>query len=786
MNIRRAIVCVLLLALLLPSCRESGGLHIRTDAGDGASGSAQGGMLTGVYRGAELPLPDGVSVDSMRIGPGGVRVDGETGEVTLWTMDADGRIRLVTTGEDGVKSDTALDIPENSSVVTGAVGETCFVWVTAEYADRRWSGEILNRLDFETGEVKTFDGVRSFFATADEQEAEFGRFNLTSSAVDADGDIWLESAGEILVLSPEFVLKTSFVSRGYYTPLIVSPDGTVWIPENAGFLMLDKNTGRGSALRIWKQPDKGAFSPASGYDFYYETDEGVSGFSGGESTLLMNYQNSGVMPGESNFCGVFDPETFLFAESDGRLMKYASVGDIDISTLPTIEIAVNGAGALMMEYSMGIVNYNRTHPETRLIVTDYTGYNTDENPFAGGQKLAIDLVTGVIHPDIVIAKLRSSYEPDAGMEVEAMLKHGLYTDLTEYMERDPVLNPDNLFGAVRRTFTAEDGGIWGITSGFQVSTLFGPTALLEKWADGNGSSRGWTLREMLDFADSIPSGSWLIGGLNRQTAEQILLGPDGYSAFIDRKTGTCSFDSPEFLRWLRFLESLPPGGLKVEEATPAAYGMRADTLEYYHTGRVMLNKEEFALVDSSVESMESVFGTKDWTILGYPADGHNGSYVSCEAALLMTTDCSDKELAWDVIRTLAAGFSPMIPAFRQAFKDQAEEVLEQREYMVLSLTHDADGWSRTSSRRQAPDGNFPTPADLDVPGWVSVPTAEDFARFEAFLDNDAGYPLTERLSPEISSIIKEEISAFLSGNGTAEDCAKKIQSRASIWMAEHN
>ena len=100
MNIRRAIVCVLLLALLLPSCRESGGLHIQTDAGDGASGSAKDGVLTGVYRGAELPLPDGVSVDSMRIGPGGIRID-ETGGVTLWATDADGRIRLVTTGRTG-------------------------------------------------------------------------------------------------------------------------------------------------------------------------------------------------------------------------------------------------------------------------------------------------------------------------------------------------------------------------------------------------------------------------------------------------------------------------------------------------------------------------------------------------------------------------------------------------------------------------------------------------------------------------------------------------------------
>ena len=75
--------------------------------------------------------------------------------------------------------------------------------------------------------------------------------------------------------------------------------------------------------------------------------------------------------------------------------------------------------------------------------------------------------------------------------------------------------------------------------------------------------------------------------------------------------------------------------------------------------------------------------------------------------------------------------------------------------------------------------------DLGAVGWVSIPTAEDFARFEAFLDNDAGYPLTERISPEINEIIEEEISAFFAGVGSAEDCAKKIQSRVSIWLAEH-
>ena len=30
------------------------------------------------------------------------------------------------------------------------------------------------------------------------------------------------------------------------------------------------------------------------------------------------------------------------------------------------------------------------------------------------------------------------------------------------------------------------------------------------------------------------------------------------------------------------------------------------------------------------------------------------------------------------------------------------------------------------------------------------------------------------------------MSAFVGGVGTAEDCTKKIQSRVSIWLAEHS
>ena len=39
---------------------------------------------------------------------------------------------------------------------------------------------------------------------------------------------------------------------------------------------------------------------------------------------------------------------------------------------------------------------------------------------------------------------------------------------------------------------------------------------------------------------------------------------------------------------------------------------------------------------------------------------------------------------------------------------------------------------------------------------------------------------------DVTDVVREEIPAFLGGVGTAEDCAKKIQSRVSIWLAEHS
>lgn len=65
-------------------------------------------------------------------------------------------------------------------------------------------------------------------------------------------------------------------------------------------------------------------------------------------------------------------------------------------------------------------------------------------------------------------------------------------------------------------------------------------------------------------------------------------------------------------------------------------------------------------------------------------------------------------------------------------------------------------------------------------GIFDLPREEEREFLYAFRDA-AGYPFLEETPEDVVAIVNEEISAYLSGVGTAEDCAKKIQSRMTLW-----
>ena len=390
-------------------------------------------------------------------------------------------------------------------------------------------------------------------------------------------------------------------------------------------------------------------------------------------------------------------------------------------------------------------------------VLDYSEYNTQFDRTAGADKLALDLATGLIKPDVIIAAKATN------VVAETVMEKGLYCDLTPYLEKDPHINQNNVFGTVLESFSTPDGKIWGLSDVMAAQTLLGNDALL---GDLAGKS-GWTVGEMLDYAESLPNGVLLMD-LSQEGGQRALLGENGYLSFVDLTAGTCSFDSPDFLRWLRFLGALPDQSEYVK-TSPLAKVDPEEQYSFYHNNKIALRELPYFNLYSMVRD-PIAFGTKDYTRIGYAGAEGTVFDLIFSSTFMIGTDASAPDLAWELIAAC------MEPDRKDVYDELCEEY---RDVYIISYFSGGGGVAQKDPELEYSEDS------LEKPGYIIEFTEEDAARLKKDLDSRSVTPIAGRLPSEIREIIEEEISAFLGGKSTAETCASAIRSRVSIWLAEH-
>ena len=793
---KKTLFLILALCLLvLPACRRTAPASPNRP-GSGVSEDApttRTEVLTGVYRPVALALPEGErSMSVSRFAVTVPWIDPALGTVTVYTENQAGQGFAVTTGvESGVLRDVTVPLPEGMTYSAGAFAGDLFWYIAADVDVNReamWEDDrtaMLCCLDCASGEMREIGDVRPLFP----ETSRFG-CHVSVLTVDADGDLWLGSAEMIAVVSPEGE-KICEIPGTYNQPMQItpSPDGTVWLAETNRILIMEKTTpDKPRRLDVNMPADRIVF--AGEHDFCYASSAGIWGADLDEdgnvtAELLMNFNNSGVDPMHSALLGAFGEDAFLLAEqADGGAapVLYCVSEDVSLSSLSVLEIAFtfNPEGGNAFGFTSAIVEYNRSHPDRRVLMKDYAIYNNSENPDGGENRLVMDMLTGVYRPDIVVTATRSTRPGGPkGITADAIAEKRLYTDLAPYLAADDTVNRETVFGAIQRFFATEDGGMWGIAPAFKIETLEVSPLLIGEALDG------WTLGEMLDFIESLPPDTFLMTGLTQETAAAYLLGPTGYGAFIDRASATCSFDSPEFTRWLRIVGSLPKEYAALSAMDPPMNYMSGNNLEAHWTGGVAFAYLRLLNGFRDLMELEVPFGTEDWIVPGFPVGEGNGTAIECDAAVVMTSFCREPDFAWELIRTFvsetfAAHFA--FPALKEHFRTQAAQEIDWGSYNTTTFS----GASRIRGGGYVEDGIYPTRDSLKDPGWITIPTWEKYEHFAVFLDERAGYPMTETLPPEIAAIVAEEISAYLGGVGTPESCAWKIQSRVSLWLAEHS
>ena len=730
------------------------------------------GWLTHVFRGTEFSLTDNASAMAPDYDPD----TGVLRYVAVARTDDEDYIRFRYTclevTEEGIQAEVPLRVAEDVRLESALyVGDVLYV---IEAGDRN----ILRRVDPNTGEADGGTDLRPFFRYS---SGDYYYIHYFISG--ADGNLFFFSYPEVLVLSPKLE-KLCSVQVESVKGMEADGEGRVWIWGNLHNGPAIAEVIPGALIDLPADTRGIRFAP--GHDLYVMTDNGIDGYDYTEEGVLpesgeevVSFLNSDIGLASTRVIKLYSPEMFLASESDVSVpVLYRHAADIDLSAVQTVRLAVSTSSGFVDDtIRMKAVLFNKSQTDIRIEIDDYTpeeGAWGDEL-YDNENRLALGITTGTYKPDLVICM------PN-GPVFKIGAEQGWFRDLTPFTERPGLLNRDNILGCVKRTYTDRDGRLFALTDRFNVTGIRGyGTFLSTPETLGAFADKGaWTLAEFLGFAETLPEDVVLMEDLTRENAPYELLGAEGYAAFIDWDGGACHFDDGVFARYLVFLASLPT---TQEYRAHSPYDLvnldRVDKYPYYRDGKIALKGMSLGSLEEIV-SMEAVFGTKDWIMIGRPADTGYGTSIAGRAVFAMTADDDHADAAWEALEAImnpasVDRYEDGITAFADDLRAEMDSLMQQKFY----LKYGGRGVTSTAKNRDWWEGYDQTP------GLETEFTEEDAARFYDLFENKLGVPYNPAVSEDITAIVEEEVSAFLGGIGTPEDCAAKIQSRVSIWLAEH-
>ena len=671
----------------------------------------------------------------------------ETAEITFYT---DGREPLVTEMGD-------LSYEQYTTAPDGTG------YGIANYYDETtgFSGFRLDKITEGEPSVLS-DNIAALFGAEDPAEAMF--FFPSGLTADEAGRLYIATHQSLVVLNadmtPALLLDNLQSCQG-----LEKRGDTVYLlyydTENTGGYALapilpeEKKLGAPIALPEGVRAD--SLYLGEGYDVFYLSAGGLWGYNTGdpEGTLLMSMANSNL-PNSFSELSVLDSGHFFarYSIGDQSCLSLLTKGeDIDLSEITLLDMAILWVGS--SDLNSAVVSYNKAHPDVRILVKDYNALSSPEEN--GVDRLLREIETGVYTPDLF-------YLSEEAV-IRYLAERNLLADFYPLMEGEEIFHRDNLFGAVKNTYTTGNN-LYALPMYLELETVIADKTVV-------GERDGWTIEECLAISEQmLDAGKYIPGEILMDMGNTVF-------SFIDWDTYTCSFDTDLFRRFLTYVTgAVQEGERKLTEMNTDPDNRYLPYLNGYLPAAVV----EYSRPNQILSDI-LYFGDNKITI-GYPTpDGKGGTRLrtSLTDVFMIAADCTDAAVAWDFIKSAMPEAEDVwrlhgIAAWKHIFDAQ----IEDESGMYNFVRYDGGMSGSSQDFELAPDGTY-----RGRPGIKTTLTPEKADAFRNLLEN-AGSPLPLRGSTEeITAILEEEMSALLAGSCTAADCAARIQSRVSLWLAEH-
>ena len=646
------------------------------------------------------------------------------------------------TGSDLEVAPLSVDVPVTSDAPD--VGEFTYV---EKY--------LLRVFDQQGNETASID-----LSQFNENEEEY--FYMSGMVADGDRGICVSVGNELLGISFEGELLYRIpAGEGIdgFMSLVNLSDGSAAVLAYANdyseikLLSVDAETGKLVDNEVDFDRSVYRVYPFGGdYDFGYNKGESFFGFDAdtGKETKLLTWINCDV--DGNNLSGVFPQEngdivclTTEYGNEGGSTNYLISLVKTPYDQVPqktTLTLACTG-----LDYTVKseILRFNRMDGDYRIEVRDYSEYNTDEDYTAGNTKLITEIGAGAV-PDILITN---------GLPIDTFSARGYFTDLWSFIDADAELGGREALVEPFLNAISQDGKLYWITNSFNLVTLAGPSSIV-------GTEPGWTYDDFYAALDQMPEGCEILSlGTTKQSVFDSICNLN-LDSFVDWGTGTCNFDSEEFINLLKFTDLFP----KDFDWENHEWSQDDNDDVRIKEGRQLLMSVSLGYPFDMVYYSQSFGG--NMTLIGFPdVPGSGAVFSTYSPGFAISETCKEKDAAWRFVSGFlkedyqsyygSYGFSVNRAVFDKSFQDALGQ--EFNNYVM-----DASG---------------------EYVNQTITFTQEDMDMLLDVINNTQlfgqSYASTQ---DQLQKIVSEEVSSYFAGEKSAEDVAAMIQNRASIYVSE--
>lgn len=613
--------------------------------------------------------------------------------------------------------------------------------------------------------IRTLDANGKELSCAKIELGENEYLNNYSMAADEDGNMLFASDTGIKAIAPDGTTAYEIESDSYVNSLIPLDDGvyaTVW--GDNGLLMAKIDAQSGSLGKGIAIPND-AYNPIPGdeeYDFYYTSGINLLGYKleTEEKVKILNWIDCDVNSNDlSNIKILGDGKIVGISnrwDDDEVTIELASLTKVPADSVPQKETLTLAVLRLDWEVRGTIIDFNRSNDKVRIEVLDYSEYNTEEDYSASRTKLLTEIMAGNV-PDIIALN---------ELPYEQLAVKGILEDLYPYFDADSELRREDYFENV---FKAQelDGKLYAATPSFAIVSVLGAASVV-------GDEPGWNYDDFNAALASMPEGCEPFEGyVTQEQILQVCLALD-LGLYMDWASGECSFDSPEFIQLLEFTK-LFPGDFDWENYE---WSEEENSVSRIAQGKQML-------MAASIYSMDEIgyndmyFGG-DATYIGFPTSDGIGNVLSIDSGYAMSSSCENKEAAWEFLRMFFMdeyqeglyGLPTKKSVFNKKLEEEMTPEYQTNENGDYLLDENGDKIEVSQGAMSSSDG---------VMYEFYAVTQEQADRLMDVINST-----TKRAdySMDIYDIVMEQAQAFYAGQKTAEEVAKLIQSKASIYINE--